>query len=525
MKHHWHNLNHWLDHGIPKRDYWLCFLMGLISAAAMAPIHAFPVLLFTFPIFYRLLNKSLTTKQAAVKTWVFHFGYYTAGFYWIAWALMVDIAHDWWVLPFSLFGLPWLMAFYPAITVAIWHRMAWRGTARLLSFVVALAFAEWVRGWAFTGFPWNLWGYTWEVYLPILQSVSLFGMYGLTFFTILFAMTPTLWARIKDHVFARTLLFFTLGLFGVMFAWGMGRLHHQPKNPDNSFIVRVVQPNIAQSAESDPRTRLVEEEKLWTMSATPANAMPKLIIWPESAITLYDTWDVRRLEEHLQTILPKGSILAAGMVDTDLDEKTNTRRYYNRIAFYDTLGQRLATYDKSHLVPFGEYLPFQEYWPTKPVAFKDGEFSKGSGVTTMHLPGLPTFSPLICYEVLFPGATVLRKDRPSFLLNVTNDAWYGYTSGPFQHLGIAQTRAVEEGLPLIRAAKTGVSAVITPFGDIVASRALDTQGVLDYPLPPALKPTLFAQFGNLIFLTILVGFGALAWIFQTLQTKKFSHVN
>ncbi len=175
-------------------------------------------------------------------------------------------------------------------------------------------------------------------------------------------------------------------------------------------------------------------------------------------------------------------------------------------------------------MPFGEYLPFQEYWPVKPVAFRDGRFSAGDGARTFRPAGIPSFSAMICYEVLFPGAVARYPDRPSFLLNVTNDAWYGYTSGPFQHLAIAQSRAVEEGLPMVRAANTGMSAMIDPFGRIDTKRALQTEGILDYPLPAPLKPTLFAHLGNWLFLALLFGFAGLAGIFQVLQTKKIAYV-
>lgn len=528
MKHKWNDFNYWLDHGLKRQDYWACFILGLMSALAMPPVYAFPILLFTFPVFYRVLNKSLTTRQAAVKTWLFHFGYFTAGFYWIAWALLVDIAHNWWALPFAIFGLPALMSFYPAMLIAVWHRLAWRGAARLILFVVCLAAGEYLRGVVFTGFPWNLWGYTWVKFLPVLQSVSLFGMYGLTLFTLLFALTPTMWARRREQAFARNTALLTWAIFIVFFAWGAGRLQNTFDSANKDYIVRIVQPNIAQTVKWDPETRALQEEDLWRLTSKPtywrdAKFTPNLIVWPETAMSLLNTADVRRMEYNLQTQLPRNAVLTAGVMETELDEATKQVQWFNRISVYNS-SKRLATYDKSHLVPFGEYLPFQQYWPVKPVAFAEGQFQAGSGVQTLTVPGAPSFSPLICYETLFPGATASNTERPHFILNVTNDAWYGYTTGPFQHLAIAQARAVEEGLPLIRAANTGVSAVIDPLGRITGKLALQTHGILDQPMPPSLQPTFFARMGNTVFFALLALFAVLAWVMQRLQIKKIQHV-
>lgn len=508
------NFFRWLDNRSDKQDYLICLLLGALNALAMPPIYFFPVLLVTFPLFIKLLDKSPTTFRAALKTFLFYFAFHVVGLYWISAALFVDIANNWWVLPFALSGLPALMAFYPAVAVALWQRMAWQGSARLLSLIVLLAFTEWFRGWAFTGFPWNSWGYAWVAFLPVMQSVALFGVYGLSLATLIFACLPVFFTRHYHDRFSRVFCIgFGLLMLGLV-AWGAGRLQTVLPAQANPYVVRIVQPNIKQEAKWNPQTRLEHEKKLWLDSIKPSvTKAPDMIVWPETAISLIDTIDVRRLEAAMEELLPPTTTLAAGILEVESNEETRTRQYFNRLSLYQN-AHRVAAYDKSHLVPFGEFLPFQEYWPVRPVAFQNGSMSRGGGVQTVVVNNVPSFSPLICYEVLFPGASALNKPRPQWILNITNDAWYGDTTGPYQHLAITRTRAIEEGLPVIRAANTGISAAIDPFGRILQSLPLDSEGVIDQALPQSLKATFFAKFGNSIFMLMLAGLWALAWGWQ-----------
>lgn len=475
------------------------FLMGAVGALAMPPVYWWPVLLVIFPIFWHVLNHALTTRHVFWATWVFGLGYYTAGLYWIAAALFVDIANNWWVLPFAVLGLPSLMAFYPAVFMALWHRMAWQGTARVLLMIVGLSIAEIIRGSFFTGFPWNLWGYTWVDTPAVAQIVSVIGIYGLTVVTLLMAFMPVMVVMSRHSISARAVIgvFLLLGIYGI--AWGQGRLAHPHDTPNlQAMQIRIVQPNIAQQAKSDSQQRLLNAQKLWDLTAMPSPHPLHMIVWPETALTLVSTDDVRQFEATLSSTLAPDAVLAAGVLDVGWNQKTDQPEFYNRIAFFNGHPQRLGVYDKSHLVPFGEYLPFQEWWPVRPVAFKQGRFTAGAGAETISFAGFPSFSPLICYEVLFPTQIVDDDVRPNWLLNVTNDAWYGRTSGPYQHLAITQMRAIEQGLPLIRAANTGVSAVIDSYGRIVESLPLGQTGVIDASLPAFLQPTLFSRFPKVI---------------------------
>jgi len=521
------NFFRWLDTRSDKQDYLICLLLGALNALAMPPVYFFPVLLVSFPIFIRLLDKSLTTLRAFVKTFLFYFAFHLFGLYWISAALFVDIANNWWVLPFALSGLPALMALYPALVVAFWQRLAWQGSARLLALIVLLASTEWIRGWLFTGFPWNSWGYAWVAFLPVMQSVALFGVYGLSLLTLIFACLPVFFTRHYHDRFSRAFCgVFLMVVIGLV-AWGAGRLHIQIPAQKEAAIIRIVQPNIKQEVKWNPETRMANERKLWRHTIQPGALTPNIVIWPETSMTLFDTMDVRRLDAAMQELLPPQTVLAAGVLEIESDETTGAREYFNRLSIYRNT-KRLATYDKSHLVPFGEFLPFQEYWPVKPVAFKNGSMTRGKGIQTVAIDNLPAFSPLICYEVLFPGTTALNgtkeKPRPQWILNITNDAWYGNTSGPYQHLAITRTRAIEEGLPAIRAANTGISAVIDPFGRILEKLPLNSEGVIDHALPQSLKRTFFARFGNSVFLVLLAALWGLAWGWQRKRAPTLQHV-
>jgi apolipoprotein N-acyltransferase len=503
----------WLDTRSDKQDYLFCLLLGALNALAMPPVYFFPILLVSFPIFIRLLDKSQTTSRAFWKTFLFFFAFHVVGLYWISAALFVDIAGDWWVLPLSLSGLPALMALYPAIAVIIWHRLAWQGSARLIALIVLLALTEWIRGVAFTGFPWNAWGYTWVAFLPVMQIVAVIGIYGLTIATLIFAFLPVFFARHYRDRFSRVFVGGFIVFVVAMVAWGAGRLQTTLPAQSKPYMVRIVQPNIAQTMKWNPQIRAANERKLWAHTIQKSDVTPDIVIWPETSISLFDTMDVRRMELMLQQLVDPKTVLAAGVMETELGDN-GAEEYFNRLSFYNNDGHRIGSYDKTHLVPFGEFLPFQEYWPVRPVAFKNGSMTRGKGIETLTLNGVPPVSPLICYEAIFSGAVARNKPRPQWILNVTNDAWYGTTTGPYQHLAITRARAIEEGLPVVRAANTGISAVIDPFGRVIQKLPLNSEGIIDQALPQSLKPTFFARYGNKIFFVLLAGLWCLAWAWQ-----------
>lgn len=504
-----HGLTRFIDTGGAGRDAGLAVLFGALAVLAMPPFFMVPVLLVSFPVLLRLLDKAPTGKRIFWITFLFHFAFHVAGLYWVAAALFVDIHNNWWAVPFALFTLPALMAAYPASALWVWHRFGFVGAARVILLAVAVAVSEWARGTVFTGFPWNMWGYAWVDTAPILQSVSYIGIYGLTFATVFLSFAPVLlWDKYRGRGLHLVVMVVAAALL-VAGAWGYGRLKQPATEYAPPYWVRIVQPNIIQQAKWDETQRALNELNLWHLTTQRAANVPRLVVWPETSFALTDTASVRQFDAARDALLWDGAVLAAGLFEAEDDPKTEKTAFYNRIGFYDRGATRLEKFDKHHLVPFGEYLPFEHLWPVRPIAFQAGSMTAGPGVRTVMVHDMPAASPLICYEVIFSGRVTDAKNRPAFLLNVTNDAWYGDTTGPHQHLAIARVRAVEHGLPLVRAANTGISAMIDPMGRITAKQDLNTRGVVDASLPVPLPQTFFDRFGNASFAALLVLFAAL----------------
>jgi apolipoprotein N-acyltransferase len=373
------------------------------------------------------------------------------------------------------------------------------GTARLIALAVAIAATEWLRGHILTGFPWNLPAYGWGASEAVMQSASIIGAYGLSLLTLLLGVSLAGLAR-RKYGLPAVMVFVFVAL------WGFGTLRLQQLTafvPDVSL--RLVQPNIPQT-EMYGAYRARNWQRLMTLSRRPGN--PTHIIWPESA-TAFPL--ARHPEALAQIALLTGrtASLLAGSVRLD-DEG----RVFNTLYLFGPGAQPLGVYDKHHLVPFGEYLPLAPILSRLGLAkltAGDGSFSAGPGPQSYALPGAPAVTPLICYEVIFPGA-VTPAARPGWLVNVTNDAWFGPWAGPHQHLLIARLRAVEEGLPIARVAITGISAVIDPRGRVVSSLPLDQSGVIDAGLPQALPPTPYARFGDLGFAIILLACATIAGV-------------
>ncbi len=344
----------------------------------------------------------------------------------------------------------------------------------------------------------------------ILQSTSVLGAYGLGVLTIAFGTSlGLLFGRNggRSHLLPVAML----GLFAVMWGWGASRLAEPvPSVPD--VQVRIVQPNIAEAEKFDPRFAVRNWNRLLELSGRPASVPPTHIVWPESAVPFFLEREPAALDAI--TVLTGNShvlITGASRVATQSNGKPN---YYNSVYIFGHRGEILGVYDKFHLVPFGEYLPLESFFHALGVdrlVNSPGGFSAGPGPRTFTLPGAPAVGPLVCYEIIFPG-DVAGQPRPGWLVNVTNDAWFGTFSGPYQHLLIARVRAIEEGLPIVRAAGTGVSAIIDPKGRVVAELGMERMGVLDGALPAALPATFYAKHGDLLYVVLVILMGGLAGV-------------
>ena len=488
----------------------LAFLYGILGAAALAPFYLIPLLSIAFCGILHLTHLS-RPRASFWLGWWFGLGYFCGGLYWIAFALGVDLQRFAWMIPFAVLGLPAVLSFFVAPVFSLVSAVPFSLEKRLLFFASLWALFEWLRGHLLTGFPWNLIGYCWIGWLPMAQSLSLFGIYGLSFLTALWASSPLLW-REKKRGFGGMIL------LGIGFAlFGFWRLHQGEVSSVPGVRLRLVQPSIPQHLKWSEQHREENIRILLELTRLPSRGSPpNFYIWPESATPFFLANHTERRLSLLKALsLPGDAILVTG---TARGERTaeGQVQVWNSFMGVNKEGKILSLYDKSHLVPFGEYVPFRTFLGAIIQKVTPGaiDYSAGRGPQTLILPGAPPFSPLICYEVIFPGAVKSREGiSPQWLLNITNDAWYGLTSGPFQHLAIARARAIEEGLPVVRVGNNGISAIIDAYGRVLQHLNLDARSVIDSSLPKCLSShTPYFYYGDKIFgLFLLLSFAFLFW--------------
>lgn len=498
--------------------YALAFIYGAFSSLAYSPADMAPVLWVSYLALIFLLQGCGDMRRAFAVGWLFAFGFFVFDLYWMAVSMFVDLNHFWWAVPLAAFGVPAFFAFYYGIAAAIAQRIGLRDVAGALTLALFWFLAGYVRGHLFTGFPWNMEGYAWADYLPVLQATSLIGIYGLTLLTLTILFLPACLAETavtKNH---RWVVSGAYIAFGVLILWGGWRLVEAPNATVPNVRLRLVQPDVPQEIKWQPEEREKNFARLLALTSTSGEQPVTAVIWPETASPFYLTSD----EEHRSkaaAVVPKGGSIITGLLRGEANPSFGIR-YYNALAVIDDHGHIPAVYDKFHLVPFGEYVPLREWIPVQALAGLGVNFSRGNGPQTLHAPGLPLFSPLICYEVIFPGKVVNRRDPPQWLLNVTNDGWYGNTAGPYQHFAIARVRAVEEGLPLVRVANTGISGIVDPYGRIEARLGLGRSGFIDDNLPqPLPAPTFFARSGETP-LWLIFGLLVLCVIFRRFLNHK-----
>lgn len=449
-----------------------CVFAGWIAAFAMPPVSFWPCMFVGLSALYMLYSRTQTGGQAFAAGFFFALGYFVTGLWWIGNALLVEGNEFAWVWPISVIGLPTLLGLFTGTYLGCARLMSAPNTARgFLIFGFFLTFSEWSRGHAFTGFPWNLYGYVWADHLPMAQFAHVVGAYGLTLVSVLWAalagflyLSP---ARAKTRIVAAALT--VLSIMAVYTGGQMRLSGHEPVlNHDVGLVV--VQPNIAQDMKWDPVALQNNFEKIISLSrnATFADPQPKqtFIVWPETAIspTVYTQQEnMDRIQSLLKSYTKTDAFLVTGILLRR--GAGEDMQFSNSVMLLDKSMTARDSYDKSHLVPFGEFIPFQKWIPLKPVAAFKG-FESGKGATTIQDEKIPSFSPLICYEVIFPDQ-VTGKPHPQWIVNVTNDGWYGDSAGPYQHFAQTRLRAIEEGVPVVRSANTGISGVIDPYGRVL----------------------------------------------------------
>lgn len=515
------------------------FIAGVAAATAMAPVYAVPLLLAAFPVLIWILDPPPAAagrgswRRGFMAGWFFGFGYFLAGVYWLALSLLVDAQSHAWLLPFALTIIPGGLALFPAAACAAYARFAPRGIARILVFAVFYSLAEYARGHVLTGFPWNLTGQAFVAAPVMAQTAAIFGAYGLSLLAIGLAAWPAAFADPRGDGRARLAVFLAPAA-GILLLAGFGaaRLSTMPTILREDVALTIVQPNIGQREKADPALADVNLERhiaLSRLGEAPPPGRRRVVIWPENAAPVIFSYRPHHFLR-LRTAIAPGVALAFGGVR--VDETGPERRFYNSFHLLDwSEGAlvRAATYDKHHLAPFGEYVPLAGVLARLGLsalnAYAEGGFSAGAGPQTYRPPGgAPPFAPLICYEAVFPGALYPRGERPEWLINVTNDAWFGDSSGPRQHLDQARLRAIEAGLPIARAANTGVSALIDPSGRILARAPLYEAGVIEMNLPLSASPTLYARLGDAAYGALLILVAAAAALLAQRAEKASNNI-
>lgn len=487
-------------------------IAGGLSALAFEPFNIFAAQLLGYAALVLLLegipDASRRTVRFALTGWAFGFGQFLVGLYWIGNAFEVDAANHAWQIPFVLALLPGGLALFTALACVVATGFWQSGPSRVLALSAVLALSQYLRGHILTGFPWNLAAYGWGAVPEILQSASVIGSYGLSLLTILLGVSlAELCAR--DRPRAYILPGLTVALFVIIGVAGAIRLTTAVPDVPN-IRLRIVQPNIPEAEKFAPQFVTRNWQRLLDLSRARHGQDPTHIIWPESAPPFLLEREPAALDE-IAVLTGSNRVLITGAarVATNAEGKRN---YYNSVYIFGHGGALTGVYDKFHLVPFGEYLPMESFFHAfgiDKLVNSPGGFSAGTGPRTLAVPGAPAVSPLICYEAIFPDQ-VTGSPRPKWLVNVTNDAWFGTFSGPYQHLLSVRMRAIEEGLPIVRAAGTGVSAIIDPLGRITAELKMNRTGVVDGTLPQALPPTFYALHGDVLFAGLIVLFAGLA---------------
>lgn len=489
-----------------KRNLFI-FITGAISSLAFAPTFMAVLLIPTFSILLAILEKQESSNKAFSLGWWFGFGHFTAGLYWISFALLVDGSQFVWLVPFAVFGIPSILSFYTAFICYLSFRFFKSGIKLWIGFSAIWVLFEILRSYLFTGFPWNLLGHSLAFSDELMQFASISGVFGLSIIVVLSA--TSLYLPISRKVLnnkTRIPALISILIMSSIWAFGYIRINEVSFEYANDVKIRIVQGGIAQSMKwEEQRSHEILQRHVDLTVSKGFNEITH-VVWPESSIPYLITND-SVLFKSLARAVPKGGAIIAGAVRTEMNEYGFSENLWNSVQVINDEGRTASFYDKHHLVPFGEYIPFRNIIPfaVQKITAGSRDFSRGDGVKTLDVPGsMPGISALVCYEAIFSRHAVSDNyNRPGLLINVTNDAWYGNTSGPYQHFNIVRFRAVEQGIPLLRAANTGISGMIDSYGRVLSKTKLGDSTVLDVKLPSISPATLYSKVGLVAPLSIL----------------------
>lgn len=490
------------------------FVAGALTTLALAPFNFLPICFFTFPVLIFLLDGVYSSQEgrhgyrlAALTGWSFGFGYFVAGLWWLASAMFIDLAAYGWTIPFAIFGLPAVLALFFALATFIQAAVCRLGYGRIVALGFAFGIAEWLRGSLLTGFPWNEVGYL-AMSIPLLmQSSAVIGLYGVNALAVMVFATPALLGERGKETTDNRILGFSIAFLLVLFDIGFGLYRLYPlATPEETAAqadhirVRLIQPSIPQTEKIDDTARLANFNLQLALTSAPTlhNApLPDLVVWAETSVPYvfeYAPGAARRLGEALQD----GQLALVGTVRAErlpgLDPIL-----FNALEVINSRGEIIASADKVHLVPFGEYLPLSDLFSRlgmSAIAQVAGGYTEGLVRQSIPLDNGITLLPLICYEAIFPTEMDYEGASANVIVNISNDAWFGTTPGPWQHFQQARLRAVEQGLSLIRATNNGISAVVDPYGRIIAKLEYNAVGFIDSAVPIMSVPIWYKGPGN-----------------------------
>lgn len=484
----------------------LSFILGSLFVLALPPYYIFILPFICLSGLLYLLRQN-PNKSFALGYW-FGFGFFAFGLSWIGNAVLVDAASFGWLYPLVLLGAGGVLGLFFAFPA--WLTKFFSGIwAKVIAFAAFYTLFEWLRSFIFTGFPWNQLGSMFAFDISLLQLASVMGTYGLTFLLILISAAPVIYfcTKSKLSVFIPTTLFLII--------WGFGsfRIHQLPAYTPSSTTIRIVQPSIPQTMKWDQE--YLENNFKQYIKLTRSQPLDNidLVIWGETA-TPFQLDMAPQYLNWLKPAIPQGGYLLTGLVRLEFDQSGNIQPL-NSMFIIDDKTKILDYYDKVHLVPFGEYIPLRNYLPEwiRPVANTIVNFKKGEGFKLHNIKNIPSFSTLICYEIIFPSQVVDKNNRPKWLINLTNDGWYGESAGPYQHLVSTQLRAIEEGITIVRVANSGISSILYTTGNIINSLDLNESNILDVSLPETTSvTTIYGAAGNSLILILCLSNVILAYL-------------
>ena len=478
---------------------------GAVSGLTQPSFDWWLLWFFTLPLFLGRLSCVTAAASAFRAGLLFGFGYFAVTLHWIGFAFLVDANTYLWMMPFAVAGLALLAALYWGLGAWLAYQGLRRRMPLYLAFPASLALCEWLRGHLLSGFPWAAPGLSADGMGAVIQTASLTGMTGLTLLILLWGASPYGW--ISDPAPAsRRIVLVIFATLPLLWLWGTWRESTIPLDTVKGVVFRIVQPNVAQDSKWRSSNARDIFDGLVALSSQPGREGPAIthIVWPESAVPFLIDESEGGLAVLAEMLAPGQSLITGAIRRTAPDPLAD---YFTSVLVFDAAAEVRGVYDKWRLVPGGEYLPFAGI--LEPLGFQrlvnlPGSFTAGTGPKTVALPGGITAGLIICYEAIFPNRLIDPQHRPDLLINVTNDGWFGNSTGPYQHLAQARMRAIEQGLPLVRSANTGISAIVDAAGRTLHQLALGQQGVIDTPLPVTIPVTFYSAWGDLILLGLLV---------------------